>query len=353
MALLIDNDVTDRVLSMDDALPAMEDAFTQLGRGEATFHPRVDTWSPTAERGDYHWYAAMIGAMSEPPRLALRFRSDVTRQVQKHADEPPIGERFNVEPGTFMGFVLLYDTSEGSLIGLLNDGVLQHTRVGATVGVACDQLAHGDASTIGILGSGGMARSFARAFALVRDVESITVYSPTRDHREAYAEEMSEELGVDITAVSSGREAVRGTDVVGVCTNARNPVFMADWLEPGQFITNVTVNEIDPAVFDEVDRVFATANRPYSDAYIGTKEEREAVYPMNDWDYQENDFPRLDQLLVGNDPGRRTDDETLFYYNNSSGLQFAAVCSLIYERAKEQDLGTEIPLSWFQQDVVS
>lgn len=56
-------------------------------------------------------------------------------------------------------------------------------------------------------------------------------------------------------------------------------------------------------------------------------------------------------MLTGEGAGRQAADETIVYDNISAGIQFAAVGNLVYERAEERDLGVEIPLSWFQQDI--
>ncbi|MFB6359284.1 MAG: hypothetical protein ABEJ96_09900, partial [Thiohalorhabdaceae bacterium] len=60
-------------------------------------------------------------------------------------------------------------------------------------------------------------------------------------------------------------------------------------------------------------------------------------------------FPTLGDLLTGRAAGRRHDSEVVYFDNRAAGIQFAAVGDLVYERARERDLGVEIPLSWFQQ----
>jgi len=358
MALLISNDVTRRVLETADAVDVMADALTQLAAGEAAFQPRTDLVSPiTASGDDYGWddapewygWGSMLGAISDPPRLALRFKSDVLSW--KTVDDTVIQSKYNVEPGTFMGFVLLFDTSTGALIGLLNDGELQHVRVGATAGVAADYLARADASTVGMLGSGGMARTYLEAFATVRDLESARVFSPTPAHREAYAAEMGEALDLDVEAVDSPEAAVVGADVVATCTDTRTAVFQADWLAPGTFVTNTTPNELADGVFERADRVVTTDNRPFLRYVIGSDEDdRRYTQRSPEW-FETRDFEPIGSVLTGDAPGRRDPEESIVFDNISSGIQFAAVGNLVYERARERGLGVEVPLEWFQQDV--
>lgn len=349
MALLLDNDVARRVLEMADAVAAIEAAFTQLGGGNAAFYPLAELVSPTATAGDCYTWGSHIGAVRDPPRLAFRFKSDVTRW-----EEGPDGttrEKFNVEPGTFMGVIMLFDTTDGALLAMLNDGVVQHARVGATAGVACDQLAREDARTVGMLGSGGMAHAYLEAFDVVRDLEELTVYSPTPAHREAFADEAAASYGLDATAVDSPEQAMRGVDIAATCTNASQPLFDPDWLAPGQFLVNVRNIEIGPATTERADRTVASTNEPYQTRLFGTPEERTFLESQFDHGDQETAYDTLGEVLAGAAPARRDDDEVIFFDNRAAGIQFAAVGDLVYRAAAERGLGTALPLDWFQQDV--
>lgn len=356
MPLLINNDVQNRVLEISDALEVIEDAFAQLGEGDAAFQPRRnEILSPTAEEehfdDTYFQWAALRGALTDPPRFAYRFRSDIA--YHQEYEGAVTGEKYNGEPGKYMGFVLLVDTTNGELLGLLNDGVLQHVRVGATAGIAAKHLAREDATTVGMLGSGGMARTYAEAFAEVRDLEEITVYSPTKENREAYAGEMSETLGIPVRAVDSGEEAVAGAEIVSACTDSNVPVYDTDWLEDGVFLTNVLPNEISDETRDAVDDIYITTNHgAYTPQVVGDESLRETYYDkLGREEYEDYDYPQLSEVLAGTADARTSEDQTIHYYNRSCGVQFPAISSLIYDEAEERGLGTELPLEWFQQTI--
>lgn len=358
MARLINNDVTRRVLETEDAVDVVEDAFTQLANNKATFQPRTDIVSPVTESGDeYEWdddpewytWGSLLGAISDPPRLALRFKSDILSW--ETVDDTVVESKHNVEPGTFMGFILLIDSSTGELIGLLNDGELQHVRVGATAGVAADHLAREDAETVGVLGSGGMARTYLEAFDAVRNIEYVTVYSPTTENREAYAREMSERLSIDVEAVDAPEDAVTDVDIAAACTDTRSPVYFEDWLSPGTLVLNTVPTELSDETYEVADRVVTTDNRPFQRYVIGDGEDDERYTQRHPEWFEQRDYETLGDVLTGEGAGRQDSDETVVYDNISAGIQFAAVSNLVYERAKDRELGVEIPLSWFQQDI--
>ncbi|MYZ47120.1 ornithine cyclodeaminase family protein [Propylenella binzhouense] len=354
MTLLINNDVTARVLDMGEAVAAMENALLQHARGQATFQPRVDLWSPTAKDGDYYRWGHLLGAMADPPTLALRFKSDILKWTDYSGVKTE--EWFCMEPGRYCGFIILIDTSNGEIIGLLNDGVLQHVRVGATAGVGAKYLARKDACVLGVLGSGGMARTYTEALAVARELQEVRVYSPTPKNREAFAEEMGEKLGIRVVPCDSAASALKDVDMVATCTDSRVPVYTADMLKlhrPGVFLVRCRYDEMDDATFEAVDKVFVNATGAYTDLVIGTEEERarrptDSAYRRR---YKTTSYGMLADVIAGKIEGRTSDGETIFYHNTSAGLQFAAIGRLVYERARAARLGMPIPIDWFTQDI--
>ena len=77
---------------------------------------------------------------------------------------------------------------------------------------------------------------------------------------------------------------------------------------------------------------------------------------LADFQYLYSDKPEeystLAELVAGRSPTRTNDSQITFFDNvPGSGIQFAAVANLIYEKAKEKGLGREIPTEWFLQDI--
>lgn len=354
MALLINNDVTARVLKMSDAVEAMERVLQQYADGFAAFQPRTDIWSPTAVGGDYYRWGSLLGAMYDPPTLALRFKSDVISWTEY---EGALTEEWhNMKPGTYCGFIILIDMTNGEIIGLMNDGVLHHVRVGATAGVGAKHLSRKDSAVLGIVGSGGMAETYAEAICYVRSIEEIRVFSPTPANREAFAEKMKKKLGVAVVIKENNLEVARDADIVALCTDSRRPVYNVEMLEaqkPGAFFIRCRLDEIDEPVLHAVDKIFSNGKEPYSEFVIGSPEER-ARRPSNKEyrrRYKRMDNPVLAEVIAGRQPGRTSETESIYFDNNSAGLQFAAVGRAVYDKAKEAGLGMSIPMDWFQQDI--
>jgi len=127
-------------------------------------------------------------------------------------------------------------------------------RVGATAGLAAKYLAREDAATVAMIGSGGMARTHAMAFAEARKIKKIMVYSPTEKNRRAYADEMSRELNLEVTPVGHPEKAVREADIVSCCTDSIVSVIQGEWLKEGSFVSMVKGTiELDNKAIEKID----------------------------------------------------------------------------------------------------
>lgn len=141
--------------------------------------------------------------------------------------------------------VAVWSTETAKLEGIVIGEKLGAIRTGAIGGVAIRHLSDADAATAGVVGSGLQARMQLVAAAAVRRLSHVRVYSRSEANRKAFAEEMQRYLGLDIEAVDSAAEAVRGADIVICATSSSVPVLRAKDLKPGAHINTVGPKTIE------------------------------------------------------------------------------------------------------------
>jgi alanine dehydrogenase len=363
--LFIHNDVVEKLVSMQECIAWMEHAFRQLLTGEAVHRPRLDMYVPCERTDGYYRWGTMEGA--NDGFFAIRMKSDVVAWPQSESGVWR-ENKYCVEPGTFCGLIMLFSTRNGEPLAIINDGVLQHMRVGGGGGIGAKYLARQNATSVGMIGSGGMARTYLDAFCSVRPIQKVKVYSPTRENRETYAKVMSQRHGIEVVPVASAQEAIRGVDIVSTCTDSMAPTFEADWLEPGMHVSMLGPREISEAAFERFDvkirQGVGGLRMPESDnvqaeigmspmAYIGGNDEERKRLPAKVLGGGfGGDFPDYCDLISGKAQGRTRDDQITFYHNmGNQGLQFSAVGGPLYLKAKREGLGHEIPTAWFLQDI--
>ena len=350
MLLITDVEVR-QVLKMADCIEAMERAFAEEARGIAVNRPRVRYKVPPDL--DKPGYMANIipGAVPSSGVASLRYDSTIVQERvvggAKRMDFPSPMKRS-------WGFVLLFSLQTGEPLALIHDFSLSAIRVGATTGVAHRALAKKNAPVVGIFGSGNEARTNLEAICAVRKIESVKVYSSTKEHRDRFAEEMTQCLNVEVQPVSGAEAVVKGSDIVMCATNASEPVFDGNWLEPGQFVTTLVNTdgvhrrtEADAATMIRSDLIVLNNKETAI-----TNQQRELLDLIDQGKIGWDKVCELGQVLIGSHPGRTSDQQIIYYKSNTGvGIQFAAAGALIYEECKKRGLGRELPTEWFGADL--
>jgi alanine dehydrogenase len=365
MTLILNNDDVKQVLTMEITMNALEQAYQELARQEAVCRPRIDIQIPTDDPNKiYQWGTMEGGSMSG--YFAIRMKSDVIYEQEYLGAITQ--EKYCVRPGRFCGLILLNSIQNGEPLALINDGYLQHMRVGADSGIGVKYISREDAEVVGMIGSGGMARSHVESFLLARKIKKIQVYSPTKEHRETYAKEISEKYGLEVLPVNNPRDAYKGAHIVAGCTDSSVPVIYGKWLEEGVHVTCVG-GKPDDDTLNRIDLSLRLGNAPppwglpefgLADEYItyAAKSAENAGFQMKRAGKRghgviaEERAVFLEELLSGKKSGRTSKKQiTYSERGNIQGAQFFAVAGKVYELAKAKGLGREIPTEWLLQDI--
>ena len=363
--LLLNNQDISRVLTMPLCLEALERLFEEIAIGDAVGLGRMDLYVPSGEPSPYYRWSIMAGGSKKDRYVCARMISDIVSWPVEFGQRRE--NKYAKEPGTYCGLLFLFSTKDAMPVAMMNDGILQHQRVGAGAGLGVKYLSREDSHTVGMIGSGGMARSYLDAFCHVRQISRVKVYSPNPDHVNQYVKEMSEIHGIEVEPAKSAREAVRGVDIASVCASSVEPVFFKDWVEPGMHVVDVTHASTEPNFIHAVDVAARPGdNTPYLDnlpsaafyargaylAYVaGQPNERELVPRMAASPDLIN-MTKLTDLIAGKAVGRTRREQKTWYFNvGAIGEQFTAVTAAVYGKAREMRLGTEFPTDWFLQDI--
>jgi alanine dehydrogenase len=362
--ILLNNQDIQQVLTAEMTLAALEKSYRDLIVGEAVCRPRIDIRIPTRTPGRVYQWGTMEGG-STSGYFAIRMKSDVLEEREYNGARTE--EKFCVRPGLFCGLILLTSVDNGEPLALINDGHLQHLRVAADGAIGAKIMSRRESSVLGMLGSGGMARSHVESLLRVRDLKRIQVYSPTKAHREQYAAEMRQRHGVEAVAMENPRDVYRGADILAGCTDSAVPVITGEWLEEGMHVIAIGGRPDDAAKrrFDVTLRL-GTAPAPVGRPELGTADEYlgYAARPQAElWKRfragkrapavtGEGKDVMLADILGGKTSGRTSESQiTYSERGNIQGAQFYAVAAAAYEEAKRRGLGREIPTEWFLQDI--
>jgi alanine dehydrogenase len=363
--LLLDNSDAATVLRVPDVVDVLEQSYHDLITGDGVCRPRIDVRIPTGDADSVYQWGSMEGGSARTGYFAVRVKSDVISEVEYGGTRTQ--EKYCSRPGRFCGLVWLFSSRTGEPLAILNDGILQHMRVAADSAIGTRLASRSESEVVGMLGSGGMARSHLDALLTVRPLRRLQVYSPTRANRERYAAEMAERHGIEAVAVSEPEAVYDGADVVCACTDAAADVVRGELLQPGTHVTAIG-GRPDARARERFDvwLRLGTAPAPVSHPQWRPDDEYVVYRALPDspvWDAHHHDRkhrrpPQGPQLLYLEDVVRRgvavrTAQEQITFSErgNIQGAQFHAVAGLVYELALEAGLGRELPTEWFLQDI--
>jgi ornithine cyclodeaminase/alanine dehydrogenase-like protein (mu-crystallin family) len=367
--LIISNADVARLLTMDVAIEALDQAYRQLVTTDAVCKPRTDIQIPTRNAGKVYQWSSVEGG-STSGYFAIRMKSDIIYEQEYNGARTQ--EKYCIRPGTYCGLILLTATDSGEPLAILNDGLTQLMRVGADGGIGVRYLAKKNAEVVGMLGSGGMSQTHMDAFMHVRPgLKRLQVYSPTRENRERFGCQMADKYGLDVKACDRPEEIYRDADIVAALTDSAVSVIDGQRIEKGAHLVAPGTGDgiKDKNFLDRIDLYlrFGNATTPWG-ATTGADDEYFTYAARPDI---ETGFKRKTRggrghgavlppertitfadIVAGRSPGRTSNDQISFSERgNLQGNQFWALAGRIYELAKARGLGREIPTGWFLQDI--
>jgi alanine dehydrogenase len=366
MTLIINNHEVEQVLTMDTTLAALEESYLALAAKEAVCRPRIDIRIPTSDPAKNYQWGTMEGG-STGGYFAIRMKSDVIYETQYNGVTTQ--EKYCTRPGLFCGLILLTSIENGEPLAFINDGVLQHMRVGADSGIGVKYMANEEAEVVGMLGSGGMAHTHMQAFNAVRTIKKLQVFSPTKENREKFGREMAARYNIEVKVCDTPEDVYKGAHIVAAVTDSAVPVTDGALLEKGAHI--VVIGGSGKPDVESLKRVdvylrFGDSPPPVGHPELATDAEHLAYEARPD-QRKRGDGRKsgrahgvalpdkritLADLVQGKAKGRTSTDQiTYSERGNLQGAQFYAVAGKVYELAKKARLGREIPTEWFLQDI--
>lgn len=207
MTVMLGYDTLRGALSMRETIDLLERAFANEAAGATAVSPKYVT--------DFH-----SGAMR------ILFATD------EKAGYAAMKAYHSVKGAGTRYVVSLYSLKDGALLAVLDGQLITDLRTGACSGVIARRVPIPGPVSVGVIGSGNQARTQLECLASVYALGEVSVFSPTADHREHYAREMSAALNLKVTPVDHIEKAVRGKQVVASASGARTsePILRGEWL---------------------------------------------------------------------------------------------------------------------------
>ena len=309
---IIDREEVAERLTYEVCIPLVRAAMIAFSKGQTRQHLR--SILPLGPNGVF---GIMPGALGEGEvfgaKLISVFPGNFAKGIQSH-----------------QGVVVLFDGESGAPVCIAHAGEITAIRTAAASAVATDALARPDAHRLAILGYGEQALTHARAMVQVRPISAITVWGRDAGRAQAFADKVSAELRVPVTACADVQACVAEADIVCAVTNAHDPILLGRWLRPGTHVNLAGASGVGPA---EADNDLVAMSRFIADSREGVLAQSGEFLRARAAGLVEDSHVvgEIGQVLAGDLEGRQSADQITVYKSLGHVVQDLAAAKALYE----------------------
>jgi ornithine cyclodeaminase/alanine dehydrogenase-like protein (mu-crystallin family) len=310
LALYLTEADVEGLLTIEDALEAVEGSFRRLAGGGVENRPRYRLGLAGGV------LAVMSAVDTELGKAGLK-----TYTAFGHDDV-----RF---------VVLLFESNRADLAAVIEANRLGQLRTGAASGVAARYLARSGARTLGVFGCGFQAETQVAAIrAAVPSIESVLAYCRTPDRLRRFCDAVG-------AAPAEAQHEVGAQDIVVTATTSRDPVLRGDWLAPGALVCAIGANdpgsrELDNMVLERAAFVCCDSREQ------SMLESGDLIDPVAHGVLDWLEVHELQEVVADEVPGRQSDDDIVLFKSNGIAAWDVAIGAAALERARERGVGKEL-----------
>ncbi|HET9916306.1 MAG TPA: ornithine cyclodeaminase family protein [Candidatus Binatia bacterium] len=324
--LVLSESQVQNLIDIDELIAALEQAHIQYSTGKAVMPVRLVVPLPQIQ-----------GRITSMPGYLHQHRALGMKVVTYFQDNP----KRNLP--AILATIMLFSAETGKMIAAMDGGYITAIRTACASALATKALANRDTPVLGILGAGVQARAHILALTRVRQLSRIKLYSPSGRSALTIKEELQQQCGVTIEVVNSAQDAVRDSDLLVTVTTAKEPIVNADWLKPGAHINAVGAHRPD---LREIDGATLKRAKVFVDSREAIMAEcGDILLALKEKSISEADIHgEIGEVLAGGKSGRTDASEVTLYKSVGIAIQDVATAQLVYRKALEQNVGTNVEI---------
>ena len=322
--LWLDQSDVKNVINMPLTLSAVENGFREHGLKKVQMPPK-----------SYLYFENHNGDLRTMPSFMEEKDIAGVKIVNVHPD--------NREKGlpTVMAVIVLNSTETGAPLAIMDGTHVTDMRTGAAGGVAAKYLARKDSSVVGMVGTGGQARTQLLALSEVMDVEEVKITCRNTGHCDSFEKDMKKVVSCDFKRKQSIKD-VCDCDVLVTTTPVREPVVKAEWIHEGTHINAIGADAVGK---QELESSIMKKARIIVDDIVQASHSGEVNVPLSQGVISESDIhAELGEIVAGVKKGRLSDDDITIFDSTGLAVQDLVTANMVYTKALELGIGKKVKL---------
>jgi len=309
----------------EEILDAVEAGLRAQGLGQTVIEPRVHLEPNPDFRGHFNvlrGYVAPLGL------AGVKIVGDYIDNYQKSLPSE-------------MALLNLFDPRTGMPLALLDATAITEMRTGAVTALGAKYLARRDSRVLGHIGARGTAYWNVRLLDRLFDMREIRVHSRRPESREAFARQLSRDLGKDVVAVDSWEACLLGADiqVEAARLDHPEPLFRTEWVGRGALVVPYGTNSaVELDLTDAMDKIVVDDWGQCREGKLGALRRHVETGRLGD----ANLHGELCEIVAGRKPGREHDGETILFWHRGLSLSDIALGAAMLEKARRLGIGQQL-----------
>ncbi|HSX09601.1 MAG TPA: ornithine cyclodeaminase [Candidatus Saccharimonadales bacterium] len=258
------------------------------------------------------------------------------KYVNCHPKNPRIGKQTVIATGQ------LSEISTGYPLIFSEMTLLTAFRTAATSALATDLMSRKDSHVLAIIGTGAQSEFQIEGIQLIRTITEVRYFDIDKKAMDKFAKHMSKK-NFKLTRCSSAKEAVKGADIVTVCTacKANVSVLKNAWVTKGMHINaiggdTVGKTELEVSILDRCRIVVEYFDQAFIEGEIQqlTREKAQKLI-----------CAQMHELVTGYKKVRRNKDDITLFDAVGIAMEDYTALRLTYELVKEYGIGQEVNIT--------
>ena len=299
----VDADEIRRVLTFPKLIAGMEAAHRR---------PKIDVVDASlgSEAGHYFVRHAVDPGRLMASKMFTSFPQNLTKNI------PAV-----------QAVCVVFDGTNGSPLAVLDGTEITYWRTAADSAHGAKILARPDASTLLVVGAGGMSRRLVHAHRSVRpSLKRVLIWNRTVARAQEVADDLKRD-GIDALVARELDAATREADVISACTRSHEPLIKGANLKPGAHLDLVGgyTPQTREADDEAARRSLIFVDRRESAFHVG-----DILQPIASSAIKESDvLGDLYDLASGRVVGRRSKNDITFFKNAGGGHLDLMTCEVV------------------------
>lgn len=247
---------------MKDAITAIEESFNKLNQIKTA--PR--TVIPTGDGAKSMLYMPCVDLAKQLGTIKI---TSITPENPKQ------------QLPTTQAQIVITNLKNGETKAMLDGSYLTRLRTGALSGIATKYMSREDATTLGMIGTGGMAYEQFLGNIEVRPINTVLLYNRTTEKAQDFKTRILKDYpDLNVQVLENVSKLVKQADIINCQTPSTQPVFNAEDVQPGTHINGIGSYQPDMKELDA--NIFTQAESVVVDNLEGAKEESGELIEANE-----------------------------------------------------------------------